>query len=88
MAITSEFTFGGGLAVAIGGAIRDIVSHLALQGRFGDALMNASTGYSFVWHVEVYLLFATLIAIGPLVRPVDQFRRITKTKFGLAVLPG
>jgi len=33
-------------------------------------------------------LFATLIAIGPLVRPVDQFRRPAPVKFGLAGLPG
>lgn len=77
-----------GVAIALGGAIRDIVSHLAVSGALGEALMDPSIGYSFVWHVEIYLLFATLIAIGPLVRPVDQFRRPAPVKFGLAGLPG
>jgi MFS transporter, BCD family, chlorophyll transporter len=57
-----------GVAIAAGGAIRDIVSHLATQGVLGAALSSAGTGYSFVYHIEIYLLFATLVAIGPLVR--------------------
>jgi BCD family chlorophyll transporter-like MFS transporter len=76
------------VAIALGGAIRDMVSHVAMQGSLGEALMTPSTGYSFVWHIEIYLLFATLIAIGPLVRPVGQFRRAAPSKFGLAELPG
>jgi BCD family chlorophyll transporter-like MFS transporter len=34
----------------------------------GEALDTPSTGYSVVYHIEIYLLFATLIALGPLVR--------------------
>ena len=56
-----------GLAIAAGGAVRDGVSSLAMQGALGPALVNPATGYSFVYHIELYLLFATLIAIGPLV---------------------
>lgn len=78
-----------GLAIAAGGAIRDAVSALALQGSLGPALSSAATGYSFVYHLELYLLFATLIAIGPLVRrarvaPPSPSRR----GFGLAEFPG
>jgi BCD family chlorophyll transporter-like MFS transporter len=57
-----------GSAVAAGGLIRDGVGWLAGQGVLGDGLANAATGYSVVYHIEVALLFATLIAIGPLVR--------------------
>ena len=57
-----------GIAIAGGGAVRDGISHLATHGFFGEALDGAATGYSFVYHIELYLLFATLIAIGPLVR--------------------
>ena len=32
------------------------------------AMANPATGYSVVYHIEIALLFATLIAIGPLVR--------------------
>jgi MFS transporter, BCD family, chlorophyll transporter len=57
-----------GSAVAAGGLIRDGVSILATNGSLGEAMANVATGYSVVYHIEVALLFATLIAIGPLVR--------------------
>ncbi len=56
-----------GLAIGCGGAMRDIVSAMAEHGLLGTALMRPATGYSFVYHIELYLLFATLIALGPLV---------------------
>jgi BCD family chlorophyll transporter-like MFS transporter len=57
-----------GMAIALGGSVRDIITHLATQGALGPGLQNPATGYSFVYHIEMYLLFAALIAIGPLVR--------------------
>ena len=57
-----------GTAVAAGGLIRDGVSILATNGVLGQAMDNPATGYSVVYHIEIALLFATLIAIGPLVR--------------------
>ena len=57
-----------GVAVAGGGLIRDAVSGLAASGALGGALDRPATGYSFVYHCEIGLLFATLIAMGPLVR--------------------
>jgi BCD family chlorophyll transporter-like MFS transporter len=57
-----------GIAIAMGGGIRDIVSSLAEAGLLGQALIDPATGYSVVYHLEIALLFATLIAIGPLVR--------------------
>ena len=57
-----------GLAVAAGGIIRDVVSGLAAQGSLGPALTDPSVGYGTVYQIEVVLLFATLVAIGPLVR--------------------
>lgn len=78
-----------GLAIAAGGAIRDLVSSLATQGALGEALSHPATGYSFVYHLELYLLFATLIAIGPLVRTARKQPPSPSTgKFGLAELPG
>jgi BCD family chlorophyll transporter-like MFS transporter len=58
-----------GCAVAAGGLIRDGVSALATRGDLGPALAGPATGYSVVYHIELYLLFATLVALGPLVRP-------------------
>jgi MFS transporter, BCD family, chlorophyll transporter len=37
-------------------------------GWLGESLMSPVTGYSFVYHLEMYLLFGVLVAIGPLVR--------------------
>lgn len=76
-----------GISIAMGGAIRDGVNSIAMSGQLGEALGNAATGYSVVYHLEILLLFATLVALGPLVRT-----RTTKTadggaKIGLADLP-
>jgi BCD family chlorophyll transporter-like MFS transporter len=57
-----------GLAVAAGGLLRDAVSALATQGALGVALDRPSIGYSVVYHCEIALLFATLVALGPLAR--------------------
>jgi BCD family chlorophyll transporter-like MFS transporter len=57
-----------GAAVASGGLIRDGVGVLAMQGRFGPTLADPATGYGVVYVIEIALLFATLIAAGPLVR--------------------
>lgn len=57
-----------GLSIFTGGTIRDVVGHLATSGRLGSGLTDPSLGYSFVYHLEIGLLFATLVALGPLVR--------------------
>jgi BCD family chlorophyll transporter-like MFS transporter len=76
-----------GLAVAAGGAIRDGVTALATQGTLGPAFNAPATGYSVVYHIEIALLFATLVAIGPLIRISNVARFQSKSKFGLAELP-
>jgi len=77
----------GGLAVGLGGALRDGVGALATQGLLGPALADAAVGYSVVYHLEIALLFATLVAIGPLVRQ-QAARPPRSPRFGLAELPG
>jgi BCD family chlorophyll transporter-like MFS transporter len=57
-----------GSAVALGGLLRDGIGHLALQGTFGAGMALPSTGYSVVYHLEIGLLFLTLVVLGPLVR--------------------
>jgi BCD family chlorophyll transporter-like MFS transporter len=76
-----------GVAIALGGAIRDSISSLAMQGLLGTALVNPATGYSFVYHIEMYLLFATLVAIGPLVRVTRPTPTSSPGRFGLAEFP-
>ena len=77
-----------GLAIGLGGALRDVVSLAAVHGSLGSALSHPATGYSFVYHVEMYLLFATLIALGPLVRRNRRSDETTPAKFGVAEFPG
>jgi BCD family chlorophyll transporter-like MFS transporter len=43
--------------------------------------------YSIVYHLEIVLLFATLVVIGPLVRFAAEPQR-PQVKFGLAEFPG
>ncbi len=57
-----------GVSIFLGGALRDVINAAALNGSLGEALQSATTGYSVVYHIEIGLLFATLIALGPLVR--------------------
>jgi BCD family chlorophyll transporter-like MFS transporter len=75
-----------GIAVAAGGLIRDGVDILAANGVLGEALRDPSVGYSVVYHIEIYMLFATLIALGPLVRSVSPARAVSApaVRFGVA----
>ncbi|MBW4708291.1 PucC family protein [Roseobacter sp. YSTF-M11] len=78
-----------GLSIALGGGLRDWVGHAATSGRLGDALNSPATGYSFVYHSEIGLLFITLVILGPLVRQSGSFTS-TKTSqrpMGLADFP-
>ena len=77
-----------GISVALGGALRDVISGLASSGALGTALVQPVTGYSFVYHIEMVLLFITLIAIGPLVRRASDPVSPSPERFGLADLPG
>ncbi len=62
-----------GSAVAISGLARDAISALAIRGSFGDALDSPATGYGSVYSIELILLFATLVALGPLVRSAREW---------------
>jgi MFS transporter, BCD family, chlorophyll transporter len=62
-----------GSAIALGGAIRDLI--------------GGAGGYTTVFAAEIALLLATLIAIGPLVRPAIVSSSLTSRRFGLAEFP-
>jgi MFS transporter, BCD family, chlorophyll transporter len=78
-----------GLSIALGGGIRDAVNHLASPA-CSARRSPPSTGYSVVYHLEIALLFGTLVALGPLVR-LSSLKPRTDTpesgKFGLADFP-
>jgi BCD family chlorophyll transporter-like MFS transporter len=75
-----------GLAIAGGAAACNALGALATSGALGPALVSPATGYLFIYHIEIALLFGALIALGPLVR----VRRSTPVGngLGLAELPG
>jgi BCD family chlorophyll transporter-like MFS transporter len=77
-----------GLAIAFSGIVNDFVSTLALRGVFGEALVDPATGYAFVYTTEILLLFATLVAIGPLVRPSAERGGTRSAGFQLSPMPG
>jgi BCD family chlorophyll transporter-like MFS transporter len=77
-----------GVSIFLAGTMRDLVGHLAASGSLGQALTDPNLGYSFVYHLEIGLLFLTLIALGPLVRITP----LSATKdpgdsFGIAEFP-
>ena len=71
-----------GLAIAFSGVVNDLISSFALTGAFGDVLANPVTGYTTVYALEVVLLLATLVAIGPLVRSHSEARRAPSPPVG------
>jgi BCD family chlorophyll transporter-like MFS transporter len=77
----------GGVAVALGGTLRDGFEALAAHGWLGAAMSEPQVAYSVVYHLEIALLFGTLIAIGPLVRP-SGVPHPSRQRFGLAEFPG
>ncbi len=77
-----------GLAIAAGGALRDLVASFAARGALGEVLATPATGYAVVYHVEMLLLFTTLIAIGPLVRTPRRAAAQPPSRFGLPAMPG
>ncbi len=70
-----------GLAIAFSGIVNDFVSSLAVAGRFGETLAVPVTGFAFVYAVEIALLLAALVAIGPLVRSTRQPTQMVDARF-------
>jgi MFS transporter, BCD family, chlorophyll transporter len=76
-----------GVGIAAGGLIRDGVN--GLVGTVADHALSAPlAGYAIVYHIEIALLFAGLIAIGPLVGQDRPSGFEKPVRFGLADLPG
>jgi MFS transporter, BCD family, chlorophyll transporter len=76
-----------GIAIAISGALRDSFSTLALNGSLGRALQGPETGYGIVYHIEIMLLFAALIAIGPLAKHAPEVKPDGDVRFGVTEFP-
>lgn len=76
-----------GVGVAIGGTIRDVVNSQIASGAWSADFIGPSLGYSVVYHLEIGLIFVTLIALGPLVRTQMQPKHGESGAIGLADFP-
>ena len=57
-----------GCAVFLGGALRDTTEAFIQAGALSTELSGPASPYGAVYHLEIIILFASLIALGPLVR--------------------
>jgi BCD family chlorophyll transporter-like MFS transporter len=76
-----------GLAIALGGALRDVMSVLAAAGSLGPGLHGPAVGYGFVYQFEIVLLFVALVLIGPLVRVTRSVPHRSPANFSVSVNP-
>lgn len=74
-----------GVGIITAGLIRDGIGGLAMAGKLGAGLATPATGYTMVWHLEIALLFFSLIALGPLAR--RTWDTTTRARFGLTEFP-
>ena len=76
-----------GVALAAGGAIKDVAQALVGAGWFGTGLSEVAVGYSVVYHIEILLLFVTLVVLGPIASHSRSNKAVKDNKFGLAMFP-
>jgi len=55
---------------------------------FGAAMQSPAAAYGVVYHIEIMLLFAAILAIGPLARHAVIPPKQAQERFGLAAHPG
>jgi BCD family chlorophyll transporter-like MFS transporter len=77
-----------GVAIATGGLVRDGVAWAAAHGRLGPVFDDPAAAYGVVYQIEILLLFAALVAVGPLARFAGDSDGARGRKFGLAQFPG
>lgn len=79
---------GAGLAIALGGILRDVISSFAVADGLGAAVADRATGYATVYLIEIALLLLTLVVIGPLVgRDRSNASGKQQPRFGLTEFP-
>ncbi|MCA2999231.1 MAG: PucC family protein [Rhodocyclaceae bacterium] len=57
-----------GVAVALGGVLRDVVGSITFVGRDGVSRVSPESGFMFVYTVEIILMLAALSVMVPLIR--------------------
>nr|WP_168070802.1 BCD family MFS transporter [Sphingomonas kaistensis] len=75
-----------GLAILLGGIVRDAIAATATAGELGATLAVRATGYGAVYAAEIVLLLLTIAVLGPLVRAQTNSTDAAP-RFGLAQFP-
>jgi MFS transporter, BCD family, chlorophyll transporter len=78
---------GAGLGVALGGLIRDGIGAAARAEALGPALAHPATGYAAVYGLEILLLLAALVVLGPVVTAHRTVAARHAAKFELSEFP-
>jgi BCD family chlorophyll transporter-like MFS transporter len=84
------FATAEGSSFAVSGILKDWMSHVVAAGRLGPSFSAPTTPYSVVYVLEIVVLFATIIALAPLVRRQVVAAReddVVARPFGLADIP-
>jgi len=76
-----------GIAVAFGAGMKDFMLMWGHSGDLGPLLNSSAAAYGVVYHLEIILLFAALVAVGPLVAKVRVLSTTSTDRFGLAEFP-
>lgn len=82
-----------GIALGAWGAVQATAAGVAIAagGILADAVASAAgplAGYTFVYHLEILLLFVTLAILGPLASHTRRTVGNNSTRFGMAQFPG
>lgn len=84
-------TTAAGLAIGLAGGLRDAVSSFAVADGLGATLAHRATGYGTIYAIEIALLLATLVLLGPLVGQAARSHSSTTaagaSRFGLTEFP-
>ncbi|MDN3644786.1 BCD family MFS transporter [Pontixanthobacter aestiaquae] len=67
-----------GLGIALGGLIRDGMTHVAMSSAMGSTLADRGTGYGTVYALEIVLLLVTLLVLGPVVGRIVSLNQTNK----------
>jgi BCD family chlorophyll transporter-like MFS transporter len=76
-----------GLAVGLGGALRDIFAALGSVGLLGMQWSGSVLGYTMVYGLEVLLLLATFVVLIPLALRGGADAGQSQERFGIAEMP-
>ena len=76
-----------GIGVGLGGALRDTIGYWIERGWLGPAFDSGSNSYTLVYQFEVFLLFVTLVVVGPLAKFTRETGADDEGRIGLTEFP-